>query len=812
MRVTVLVAAVGLVASSPARIPTLEVVVVAGAGSDEVNGRYVAHGKYGGTTQFELHKGGRVFELFNIDNQSGWWNILERLDGARVHYGANEQGTTAALPLPPSRGWASAQHNSKWVGRAPNPTVQIVPRTKHFEDEHDADVYNKIGLVHLKRRGAGGYDAALSAFEASIELDPAKGYVWMNKGLALSGLKRLQEEMDAYREALQRGYGAAQVHNNVGMLLRKQGRHHEAMASVRRAAELEPAMAYVIRNLGMLCDDQGDTSDAARHYKRAYRLERAAGEGGAALRAPLVRAVLHVGEREVVASMLQSQAAGEAGELDWAWRLWLEADTQLQLAWRRCAGAEPGCAAAARKRYAGAVRGTRERFNRQLLNCARAANTQEGRGTAHRTSQYNRLLAQLLKNGVCAAVDHTLDDKGGIFDALRVGEARLGGASGTSGTPGGVALALPFDVDSFHMQTFTMPAGRAAFLAAAAGSPGAMWLRKPLYAADGEGVGLVDSVEEAAQLPAGWLLQRYLSHPLLLNGHKFDLRVFVTVASVAPLRVYAFRQVYAKVASAKYSLDDTGDRNKHFTNLHLDEKGDAAGCHIATGERVFEAINARDAGSRGGERAAQRVWRSITETAARVVSAGVLQLPALLGRAALEGMPPPLAFCPFKTYGMDFILSDDLHVWFVEANANSGFDAEVHDRCDEPPLNYEKMARDWGSLFMRGGGGTEADASVADEVAASLGEEAAAYPNLRAELRSLAREYRARGDFDLIFPAVARGGGEVQSPEEAARWMQLLEQPLALADHAQQQLLHAVARQEAGSAAGAGDTTGREEL
>lgn len=46
--------------------------------------------------------------------------------------------------------------------------------------------------------------------------------------------------------------------------------------------------------------------------------------------------------------------------------------------------------------------------------------------------------------------------------------------------------------------------------------------------------------EEAAET---YLAQRYVDSPYLVGGRKFDLRIYVLVASYNPLRVYLYRSV-----------------------------------------------------------------------------------------------------------------------------------------------------------------------------------------------------------------------------------------------------------------------------
>lgn len=47
------------------------------------------------------------------------------------------------------------------------------------------------------------------------------------------------------------------------------------------------------------------------------------------------------------------------------------------------------------------------------------------------------------------------------------------------------------------------------------------------------------------------LLLRYIADPFLINGNKFDLRVYVYVSSYDPLKIYVFQDGLARFATCK---------------------------------------------------------------------------------------------------------------------------------------------------------------------------------------------------------------------------------------------------------------------
>ena len=74
---------------------------------------------------------------------------------------------------------------------------------------------------------------------------------------------------------------------------------------------------------------------------------------------------------------------------------------------------------------------------------------------------------------------------------------------------------------------------------------------KPTASSRGRGIYIVNSLRDVVKNEA-CVISRYLDNPLLIQGHKFDLRLYVVVTCYDPLRVYIYREGLVRFASEKY--------------------------------------------------------------------------------------------------------------------------------------------------------------------------------------------------------------------------------------------------------------------
>lgn len=69
------------------------------------------------------------------------------------------------------------------------------------------------------------------------------------------------------------------------------------------------------------------------------------------------------------------------------------------------------------------------------------------------------------------------------------------------------------------------------------------------------------------------MVSHYVSNPLLVEGYKFDIRLYVAITSVNPLRIYMFEEGLARFATAPYTTEQSEWSNRfvHLTNYSVNK-------------------------------------------------------------------------------------------------------------------------------------------------------------------------------------------------------------------------------------------------
>ena len=102
-----------------------------------------------------------------------------------------------------------------------------------------------------------------------------------------------------------------------------------------------------------------------------------------------------------------------------------------------------------------------------------------------------------------------------------------------------------------------------------------MYIMKPAASSCGKGIKIIGPKTQVSR-KQGYIVSQYVSNPHLIDGFKYDLRIYVLVTSFEPLRIYMFREGLVRFATQKYSNNakHLEKRFVHLTNYSVNKKAD----------------------------------------------------------------------------------------------------------------------------------------------------------------------------------------------------------------------------------------------
>lgn len=288
---------------------------------------------------------------------------------------------------------------------------------------------------------------------------------------------------------------------------------------------------------------------------------------------------------------------------------------------------------------------------------------------------------------------------------------------------------------------------------------------KPSGGAQGKGIYL--AMHPHAIMPTDdAVAQVYVPRPLLINGFKFDLRIYALITCVDPLRILLYREGLVRLCTTQYEAPNVGNADcafMHLTNYAVNKHNDdfVQNDGHDEDEASKRSLSWLWAWMEERNMDAYGVWQSIGD----VVVKSLISIQAGLAqsyRACKVDAETRTPFTCFELLGFDILLTSTLKPVLIEVNHTPSFrtdsklDAMVKNNLikntllllnvsagDRQKFNLRKAAlsqiRLYGNVFDRS-------------------------PEMRAKLKGgietrvtqwetyLSNERAHRGNFDLIYP------------------------------------------------------------
>lgn len=180
------------------------------------------------------------------------------------------------------------------------------------------------------------------------------------------------------------------------------------------------------------------------------------------------------------------------------------------------------------------------------------------------------------------------------------------------------------------------------------------------------------------------VIQRYVTNPLLLNGYKFDLRLYVLVSSFQPtLEAFLYTEGFARFCTAPFQLQDLSNPLAHVSNSSIQTR------HATRGQgpplpdhHPLRQAPPADVG--GSKLRLSYVWQHLREGLGIDTEAvwSDIAMVVLKSLVCVEDVIPPQPGA-FEVFGYDVLLDAELRPWLLEVNASPslarehGLDKEV---------------------------------------------------------------------------------------------------------------------------------------
>nr|XP_020460368.1 tubulin polyglutamylase TTLL6 isoform X2 [Monopterus albus] len=215
------------------------------------------------------------------------------------------------------------------------------------------------------------------------------------------------------------------------------------------------------------------------------------------------------------------------------------------------------------------------------------------------------------------------------------------------------------------------------------------YICKPDTGCQGKGIFITKSSKDI-QPGEHMICQVYISKPLIIDGYKFDLRIYVLVTSCDPLSIFMFQEGLARFCTTKYSEpthSNVEDVCMHLTNYSINKysenfvRDEDAGSKrkLSTLNKILESSNCNT----------EKMWNDIED----VIIKTLISVHPILKHNYLTCFPShTTGSACFEILGFDVLMDHRLRPWLLEVNHSPSFTTDSQlDREVKDALLYDTL-------------------------------------------------------------------------------------------------------------------------
>ncbi|KAM5171207.1 tubulin polyglutamylase TTLL13 [Mantella aurantiaca] len=248
---------------------------------------------------------------------------------------------------------------------------------------------------------------------------------------------------------------------------------------------------------------------------------------------------------------------------------------------------------------------------------------------------------------------------------------------------------FPKDYNIFP-RTWCLPADYGDFQAYCRSKKNKTYICKPDSGCQGRGIFLSKNMKDIKH-GEHMICQQYVSKPFLVDGYKFDLRIYILVTSCEPLRIFIYKEGLARFATMSYtepSHSNLDDVCMHLTNYAINKHNENFIRDDMTGSK--RKLSTLWRWLENNKYDTDKLWQDIED----VIIKTLISAHPILKHNYRTCFPNHIAGSAcFEILGFDILLDKKLKPWVLEVNHSPSFttdsrlDREVKDALLFDTLN-----------------------------------------------------------------------------------------------------------------------------
>ena len=240
---------------------------------------------------------------------------------------------------------------------------------------------------------------------------------------------------------------------------------------------------------------------------------------------------------------------------------------------------------------------------------------------------------------------------------------------------------------NFAPDTYIMPNDAEKFEKIYKKNKNILWIVKPVNMSRGRGVHLLKDMNELKELikksrdenAIPDLISRYLDKPHLINKKKYDLRIYVLVASFSPLRIYLYYNGLVRFATEDYQKGNYDNIYIHITNYSINknntnyksnqknnndienneenidiEEDDSSKWSLVEYRNYFKKLGLNDT--------INDIWKQIEDI--------IIKSLITVTKENCQEISINKNNSLFELYGYDILIDESFRAWLIEVNIN----------------------------------------------------------------------------------------------------------------------------------------------